>query len=92
MSLIKKVFKDCHTGLNNLDYDWAKVTGTISITVYLIMCFWHLRDDDIFEPVAFASGLSIIVAAVCGGVAIKRIATPAPTPSTTTSTTKVEVP
>jgi hypothetical protein len=85
LSLIKKVFRDCHTGIDNNSYDWAKVVGSGSAIVYLGMCIWHLRDDDIFEPVSFASGLSIIIAAVCAGVAVKRLATPAPVPGTTST-------
>jgi hypothetical protein len=57
------------------------------------MCVWHLRDDDVFDPVAFATGLSAIIVTVCTGVAVKRFATPAAVPGTTTinsSSSKVE--
>jgi hypothetical protein len=90
--IVKKVFRDCHTGVDNTSYDWAKVYGSLSLLVYLVLCAWHLRDDDIFEPVAFASGLSAIIVAVCAGVAVKRFATPAAVAGTTTeASTKTTV-
>ena len=72
-NLTKRVFKDTHTGVDGTSYDWAKVTGSGSIMTYLGMCAYHLKDDNIFEPIPFATGLCAIIAAVCGGVAIKSI-------------------
>ena len=71
--LIKKVVKDCHTGVDGNTFDWAKITGTWSVITYLGMCAYHLTDDNIFEPVPFSTGLVAIIVAVCGGVAIKSV-------------------
>lgn len=92
-STTAKVFRDSHTGLDNTSYDWAKIYGALSVLSYLLMCFWHLRDDDIFDPVQFATGLGIIIAAVCAGVAVKNATRPAVVAGTTTTSanTKTEV-
>jgi hypothetical protein len=72
-TLIKKVIRDIHTGIDGVSYDWVKVTGTCSLATYLWLCWWHLKDDDFFEPVAFATGLCAILASVCAGVAVKSV-------------------
>ncbi len=69
--LIRKVFKDAHTCPDRDTYDWVKLAGSAAVGMYLKLHWYHLKDDDVFDPVQFATGLSIIIGVVAGGVAIK---------------------
>ena len=75
-TLIKVVFRDTHTNSDGVRYDWAKVAGSGSVAVYLYMCYHHLTDDNIFDPVQFATGLCAIIGTVCAGIAVKNATRP----------------
>lgn len=69
--LVRKVFKDTHTQADNNTYAWEKVAGSGSLAVYLYSNWYHLKDDSIFDPVQFATGLCAIITCVCVGIGIK---------------------
>jgi hypothetical protein len=68
---LRKVFRDTHTQADNETYAWEKVAGSGSLAVYLYANWYHLKDDSIFDPVQFATGLCAIITCVCVGVAVK---------------------
>ena len=74
--LIKRVFKETHTNHDISRYAWEKVAGSGSVAVYLWMCWYHLKDDNVFDPVQFATGLCAIIGVVCAGTAVKNATVP----------------
>ena len=75
--LVKLVFKETHTNPDTKRYSWEKVAGSGSVAAYLYMCWYHLKDDSVFDASQFAIGLCTIIAAVCAGTAVKNATTPA---------------
>ena len=71
---VKKLFKDTHTGSDNVTFEWARVTGTFSVSSFLVYTWYHLDKNKTFDPIQFASALSIIIVAVSSGVAVKTLA------------------
>ena len=67
-----KFFKDILTGIDGKTYDNIRVYMMFSVFVFLGSSVWHLYDENVFDPVAFGSGLAAIFAAGGAGILMKK--------------------
>jgi hypothetical protein len=91
--ILRKIINDTLTGPDNITYDYAKVAGFSAIWVFFACMLWHLYDDNVFDPITFASAFSAILVSTCGGVWLKNKGgdnTPPAPSSSTSSITKIE--
>lgn len=83
MSVVKKVLKDCSTGINGNDYDPARVIGyginALGGLVFICLAIFDTFQNNKFNYEGFAMGLTGIAFGLTGaaaGVALKKSTEP----------------
>lgn len=69
-----KLFKDILTGVNNENYDLVHVAVFVSLVFYLLFSGWHLYDDNVFTPMEFVQGITLLIVGSGIGSALKTTA------------------
>jgi hypothetical protein len=67
---MKKLVKDCLTGIDNQTYDFMRVFTCVALLVYFAMQFFSI--DETWNPVQFAEGFGLIMVATGASLHLKR--------------------
>lgn len=77
LSLIKKVIKDCLTGIDGETYDPARVAGLFGIIVFLGLAVYAVVvKNQAWDPQSFGLGFGGLVTGVGAGVLLKKSTEP----------------
>lgn len=75
---LKRILKDCATGIDGRTYDPARVAGygtaLLGVCAFVFNSVWTTLHGAAFDPAGFGTGFGLIlggVAAIGGGVALK---------------------
>ena len=78
MNFIKKLFKDCFTGIDGESYDALKISGypscVLAVIIYLANSLYISFTKGVFDYIAFGTGFAALMGAllaVGAGVAVK---------------------
>ena len=70
-AVIRKAVKDTLTGPDNETYDFAKLGGLSGMLTLFTAELWHLMDDNVFDPIQFATAFATVLSAACAGIWLK---------------------
>ena len=68
---MKKVFKDCVTGLDGVTYDPARVLWIIGVVVFLVLVGITVYHTGVFNMTEFGLAYSGLLAGGAAGVKVK---------------------
>jgi hypothetical protein len=70
-SLIKKVIRDCLTGVDGVTYDPARVYGALAILVFLGNSMYAIYLGQPWGAIDFGTGFGLVMAGFGAAVAMK---------------------
>ena len=71
---MKKLMMDILTLSDGITFCHARVSGAATTIIYWSMAVSDIAINHHFDPISFATGYAAILAAVCGGVWMKKSA------------------
>lgn len=70
--MLKKIFTDIHTGIDNASYDFSRIWGSICLIGYHAMTLSEVFLSKHFDQVNYATGLTAIFVAIAAQIKIKE--------------------